>query len=59
MPRMQGELLSTVGKMRPLEAFRRGFYGGLGFWCSFMALNIVAALLGLLALMALGIVGRL
>lgn len=40
----------------PSEAFKRGFYGGLGLWCSFMVLNILAFLLSLVILMALGVI---
>ena len=41
----------------PSEAFKRGFYGGLGLWCSFMVLNLVAALIGVMLLVALGVLG--
>jgi hypothetical protein len=39
----------------PGEAFKRGFYGGLGLWCSFMVLNIVLVLAGWLILIMLGL----
>lgn len=44
-------------KLPPSEAFKRGFYGGFGLWCSFMVLNIVVFLIGLMLLTALGVIG--
>lgn len=42
-------------KITPAEAFKRGFYGGMGLWCSFMVLNIIAGAIVLIVLMALGV----
>lgn len=44
-------------RMRAEEAFKRGFYYGLGFWISGIVLNITAAVLILAVLMGLGLVG--
>ncbi len=43
--------------MKPEEAFKRGFYYGLGFWISGLFLNACAALLIFAILMGLGVVG--
>ena len=45
--------------LRPGEAFAAGFYGGLGFWVAGIVLNIIAAILIGLVLIALGGVGAL
>ncbi len=44
-------------KLTPGECFKRGFYGGFGQWCSFMALNIAFAVLAVLAMVMLGVIG--
>ncbi len=43
-------------KMAASEAFRRGFWGGFGLWCSFMALNIIFGIVALVVLTSLGII---
>jgi len=48
--------LQHASTITPGEAFKRGFYGGFGLWCSFMVLNIAFFLAGWLLLIALGIV---
>ena len=40
--------------MSPSEAFARGFWGGIGFFCGFMVLNIVVAIVGIMLLMSMG-----
>ncbi len=40
------------------ELFRRGFYYGIGLWCSFMVINIMAAILGLGLLIGFGLIGH-
>jgi hypothetical protein len=44
-------------RMRPEEAFKRGFYYGLGFWISGIFINVCAALLIFAVLLAVGVVG--
>lgn len=44
-------------KMRAEEAFKRGFYYGLGFWISGIFLNVCAGLLIFAVLMGLGVIG--
>ena len=43
--------------MSPSEAFKRGFYGGFGLWCSFMVINIIFAIAVVAGLMSLGLLG--
>lgn len=44
-------------RMRAEEAFKRGFYYGLGFWISGIFLNVCAAVLIFAILMGLGLIG--
>ena len=44
-------------RMKPEEAFKRGFYYGLGFWISGIFINVCAALLIFAVLLAVGVVG--
>jgi hypothetical protein len=48
---------ASYEKAPPGELFRRGFYAGLGLWCAGLFIHLIAALLGLLILIALGVVG--
>lgn len=48
--------LQQTNTITPGEAFKRGFYGGFGLWCSFMVLNIALFLAGWLLLITLGII---
>lgn len=44
-------------RITPGEAFKRGFFGGFGLWCSFSVLNLAFLLLLLLLLVWAGIIG--
>ena len=43
-------------RMRPEEAFKRGFYYGIGFWVAGIFIQVVAFMVGLAILLALGII---
>ena len=44
-------------RMKPEEAFKRGFYYGLGFWISGIFLNVTAAVLIIAVLIGIGAIG--
>ena len=50
-------MVAYSDRMKPEEAFKRGFYYGLGFWISGIFINVCAALLIFAILLGLGIVG--
>lgn len=44
-------------KYKSSDAFRFGFYAGLGLWCSIMALNVAFIVIGWIVLLILGGLG--
>jgi hypothetical protein len=50
--------MATYGdRMRAEEAFKRGFYYGLGFWISGIFLNVAAAAVIFAILLGIGVIG--
>lgn len=43
-------------RLPPGECFKRWFYGGLGLWCAFLCINIMAAIVVVGILLGLGII---